>query len=159
MDGKIDAFYGAEVVDGNGRAIGSLPHKTIVEVVESFGKPANRDGEWVMVDAGDVAGWVKAAQVQAPYHGGARPGAGRKRAASEPMQRMTVTLPASLAVKAQQLGNGNVSAGIRIMDANRERITAERDALAVELAGLRTVINAQIEREYDAEMGRIQEEL
>lgn len=113
MDGRIDAFYGAEVVDDNGQAIGSLPHKMVVAVLEPFGKPANRDGEWVMVDAGDVAGWVQSAQVHAPYHGGARPGAGRKPANGEPMRRITITLPAELATKAEELGGGNASEGIR----------------------------------------------
>lgn len=117
MDGKIDAFYGAEVVDDDGQTIGTLPHKTVVAVLEPYGKPANRDGEWVKVDAAAVVGWVLSSQVQAPYHGGAREGAGRKPLDGGSI-RATVTLTPELAAKAEALGSGNVSEGIRKALAN-----------------------------------------
>lgn len=112
MDGKIDAFYGAEMVDDNGQTIGTLPHKTVVSVIEPFGKPANRDGEWVKVDAAAVTGWVLSSQVHAPYHGGAREGAGRP-ALDGGSVRVTVTLTPAHVAKAEELGGGNVSEGIR----------------------------------------------
>ena len=118
MDGKIDAFYGAEVVDDSGQAIGTLPHKTVVAVLEAFGKLANRDGEWVKVDAAAVAGWVQASQVQAPYHGGKRPGAGRPPVSDEGLLRVTITMSPSHFDVAQKLGDGKVSAGVRIMADN-----------------------------------------
>jgi len=46
--------------------------------------------------------------------GGARPGAGRKPLmVNEPTIKGTISLPASLDVKAKRLGDGNRSAGIR----------------------------------------------
>lgn len=47
-------------------------------------------------------------------HGGARPGAGRPRLTDEPTIEATITLPTSLDAKAQQIGGGNRSAGIRL---------------------------------------------
>lgn len=47
-------------------------------------------------------------------HGGARPGAGRPRLTDEPTVEATISLPASLDAKAQQIGGGNRSAGIRL---------------------------------------------
>lgn len=47
-------------------------------------------------------------------HGGARPGAGRPRLTDEPTIEATITLPASLDAKAQQIGGGNRSAGVRL---------------------------------------------
>lgn len=112
MNGKISAFYGAEVVDDNGQAIWSLSDKTAVEVVEPFGKPANRLGEWTKVSADGKTGWVQSSQVHANYHGGAREGAGRPPLAGGSI-RVTVTLTPDLAAKADELGGGNVSEGIR----------------------------------------------
>lgn len=47
-------------------------------------------------------------------HGGARPGAGRPRLTDEPTIEATITLPTSLDAKAQQIGGGNRSAGVRL---------------------------------------------
>jgi len=110
MNGKIDGY--ATVVDDNGQAIGSLPSKTAVDVVKPFGKPANQTGEWVKVVADSVTGWVLSAQVHAPYHGGKREGAGRKPLGDA--VRVTVVLTSELVAKAEDLGGGNVSEGIRI---------------------------------------------
>jgi len=49
-----------------------------------------------------------------PTWGGARPGAGRPRLTNEPTVEATISLPASLDAKAQQIGGGNRSAGIRL---------------------------------------------
>lgn len=46
--------------------------------------------------------------------GGARPGAGRPRLTDEPTVEATISLPTSLDTKAQQIGAGNRSAGIRL---------------------------------------------
>ena len=53
-------------------------------------------------------------------HGGARPGAGRKPLGDEPMERRTVTLPAAAIATLEQLGQGNLSAGIRAAIAAQE---------------------------------------
>jgi len=45
-------------------------------------------------------------------HGGRRPGAGRKRI-DQPMERYTVRLDAERLAAARQLGDGDLSAGIR----------------------------------------------
>lgn len=66
MQGKINAFYGAELVANNGVKIGELANGIQVEIVEPFGKPAYRTGEWVKVRKGEAAGWVKSEQVNAP---------------------------------------------------------------------------------------------
>jgi hypothetical protein len=49
-----------------------------------------------------------------PTWGGKREGAGRPALfPAEPTVRATVTLPAALAARLRELGNGNLSAGIR----------------------------------------------
>lgn len=49
-------------------------------------------------------------------HGGARPGAGRPPLDdTEPTERHTVTLPASLWRLLEQLGDGNRSKGVRVL--------------------------------------------
>ena len=54
--------------------------------------------------------------------GGSRPGAGRPRLADEPTTEATILLPASLDTKAQRIGDGNRSAGIRLaLEAFNER--------------------------------------
>lgn len=113
MNGKISGH--AVVVDDNGNTIGSLLDKSPVEVIEPFGKPANRDGEFTKVSAtwGDIVGWVLSSQVHANYHGGAREGAGRP-ALDGGSVRVTVTLTPELVAKADELGGGNTSEGIRI---------------------------------------------
>ena len=113
MKGKVSAFYGAEIVDDNGQLICTLADKFPVEVIEPFGKPANRDGEWTKIAADGITtgGWVLSSQVHANYHGGAREGAGRKSVGGVPV---TAILSPELAEKAAALGNGNASAGIRI---------------------------------------------
>jgi hypothetical protein len=45
--------------------------------------------------------------------GGQRPGAGRPRLDAEPLVRVTVTVPAALAARLKELGDGNASAGVR----------------------------------------------
>lgn len=67
MTGKINAFYGAEVFTDKGQPAGVITNKTEVEIVEPFGKPAFRTGEWVKVKSLELAGWVKADQVNADY--------------------------------------------------------------------------------------------
>lgn len=52
------------------------------------------------------------------HNGGARPGAGGVKpalSADEPTVRATITLPASLLERLRELGNGNVSRGVRIL--------------------------------------------
>ncbi len=112
MNGKISGY--AVVVDDNGQTIGSLLDKSPVEIVEPFGKPANHVGEFTKVSStwSDITGWVLSAQVHANYHGGARDGAGRP-ALDGGSVRVTVTLTPAQVVKAESLGNGNVSEGIR----------------------------------------------
>ena len=113
MKGKISAFYGAKVIDDHGQAIGSLPDKTTVAVVEAFGTPANQVGEWTKVAATDgIEGWVLSSQVHANYHGGEREGAGRP-ALDGGAVRVTVTLTPELLAVAERLGDGNTSEGIR----------------------------------------------
>ena len=46
-------------------------------------------------------------------HGGAREGAGRPRVSDEPMEDVTVYLPASYVEDLRRLGDGNVSAAVR----------------------------------------------
>ena len=115
--GEENAFYGAELVNDDGQAIWSLSDKTAVEVVEPFGKPANRNGEWTKVAADGKTGWVLSSQVHAPYHGGPREGAGRPPLDGGSV-RVTVTITSELAAKAEALGNGNASEGIRKSLAN-----------------------------------------
>lgn len=45
--------------------------------------------------------------------GGSREGAGRPRKESEPQKRRNISLSDRLAEKAKQIGNGNISDGIR----------------------------------------------
>lgn len=45
--------------------------------------------------------------------GGKREGAGRKPSGSPPMLRKNVTLPADVVARLEELGKGNLSAGIR----------------------------------------------
>jgi len=50
-----------------------------------------------------------------------RPGAGRPRLSAAPTVRVTITLPAPLAARLRELGDGNASAGVRRVLAERER--------------------------------------
>lgn len=45
--------------------------------------------------------------------GGPRPGSGRKLIGDTPMVKITVTLPQDVIEQLEQLGEGNISAGIR----------------------------------------------
>lgn len=47
-------------------------------------------------------------------HGGARPGAGRKRSVTPGAVRVTITLPPHLLALARELGGGRVSEGVRL---------------------------------------------
>lgn len=49
-----------------------------------------------------------------PTHGGARPGAGRKRSVTPGAVRVTITLPPHLLALARELGGGRVSEGVRL---------------------------------------------
>lgn len=53
------------------------------------------------------------ADVLSDHRGGAREGAGRPALSTEAIERITVTLPESYRVRASEIGDGNVSAGIR----------------------------------------------
>lgn len=46
-------------------------------------------------------------------HGGKREGAGRKPLGDAPMRRVNVMLDAATIAKAEQIGGGNLSAGLR----------------------------------------------
>lgn len=64
MKGKINSFYGAAVINEQGEKIASLPNGTQVEVLDFGG---NATGEYTKVQAGDVIGWVRSAEVAMPY--------------------------------------------------------------------------------------------
>lgn len=57
--------------------------------------------------------------------GGARNGAGKRKDLPTPAKRVTVTLDDATLVKARQIGNGNVSAGIRAAVSERLRVGIE----------------------------------
>lgn len=71
MTGKINAFYGVDVLADNGQPAGRLENKTEVEILEPFGKPAWHVGEWVKIQTPALTGWVKADQVSPDYEGSA----------------------------------------------------------------------------------------
>jgi len=55
-------------------------------------------------------------QPQPPQRGGARPGAGRPPLVGDtPMQRYAVVLDEQTAERLREAGNGNLSAGIRLL--------------------------------------------
>ena len=62
MNGKIAAFYGAEVLNREHEQVATLPNGTQVEVK---GEPVilSGKGEYLPVQAGSVAGYVAVAQV------------------------------------------------------------------------------------------------
>jgi len=63
MNGKIKSFYGAKAIDEQGNEIAVLPNNTQVEVLDFGG---NATGEYTKVQADDVVGWVRSAEVAAP---------------------------------------------------------------------------------------------